>query len=419
MMSIVFILFSLIVCDTDFAKLLLGYDENDWQPLLDTDTPSVHDIETFSLLAHRLAHWIPGSFLQSNTRRLEGKIISVTKLRNIYRCKMILDEQSVDIFVPAIPADWPLDWQLGKPMNERAAAFGVYIKTHHDIPVFVAPAIEWFPDSYLGHRGFNAASFDGVPIRRVVEIESHDDETNYRTFAFTESDIAPFYGLLRAMSAVNKNNFVCGSLSQTAMDAKETVRIIDLFNRPEETRGIPILLHGTAKRIIPTPVVDSEVHTLFGIKHYYQIYLYPEESRGNPIVVCVPSLPVGMPTGDERDFSEVVSITAVLYKLWIYNTSSGRHYAPVLIGQTPVWHPDNTDYNTSGTRIFSSISFTVFLVLVLIWFACRVYVRRFKQNLYVDILSPDRYDESDTTVIKQQSHGHSQSRKKSQRNKRW
>jgi hypothetical protein len=156
---------------------------------------------------------------------------------------------------------------------------------------------------------------------------------------------------------------------------KQSYNVTDLFNRPHETRGKPVLLRGTAKRIVPTPVSDIEDHSLFGIDQYYQVFLYTEQSRGNPIVVCVRSLPEGMPVGDATDFAEQITVAAVPYKLWIYDTLSGQHYAPVLIGRSLVWHPQPAAKRMPPESV-TTFSFAVFCTLTLLWFVCRFWTRR-------------------------------------------
>ncbi|MCL2005667.1 MAG: hypothetical protein FWG73_05825 [Planctomycetaceae bacterium] len=371
-MPILFILLSFALFDAEFVKLLLDSDDAAWQQLADESIPPEQNTEILADLTHKLAHWIPKSILIEHAVRLEGDVVFATKYDNVYHCKMLLHNgQTVDVFVPALPQAWP----IALPMQERAAAFGIYIKSHHGNPIFAAPAIEWLPDSWLGNLGFNVALLDHVPVSRVIELEQNDDETNRRMFHFTEADAMPFYALLQAISATPE-----GWLEEEAkkQQAEMPFGPVDLFNRPNETRGKPILLHGTAKRIIPTPVLDREVQALFGIEHYYQIYLFTDGSRGNPIVVCVRSLPDGMPTGDSNHFAETITVAAVPYKLWIYEAQGESHYAPVLIGREPIWHPKA---GRSFSESMAGFSFSAFLVLACIWFACRLWARGLGRTL--------------------------------------
>jgi hypothetical protein len=405
-------LFSFVLVAAEFVKTLLDIDESAWQQLGDETVPPEKDWETLANLAGKLARWVPRSFLKEHISdtlppqrgeivRLEGTIYSVTKYDGkvpVYCCRMDLHNGGAiwhaDIFTPSIPQAWKQqEWnQNNLVIHERIAAYGVYIKSYFGgckisgalpqppytgtlgfepgiSPVFVTPAIEWYPDTWLGNLGFDVSAFDHVPVSRVITeaLEQNDEETNRRTFKFTESDRDAFYGLLRAVSATS-----AGWLEQEAekQQTEMPISVTDLFNHPSETRGKPVLLRGTAKRIVPTPVTDSEVPSLFGIDHYYQIYFFTEQSQGNPIVVCVHSLPEGMPTGEADDFSEAVTVAAIPYKLWVYETSAGRHDAPVLVGRSPVWHPKPAEQRLPP-KLVTTISFAVFFTLVLIWFACR------------------------------------------------
>ena len=358
------------------VTMLLDGGESAWQRLGNETIPPEEDLATLADLANKLARWIPRSFWKAHAvdfpslhmgdvMRLEGTVIFAANLEGVYRCTMILhDGSNTDIFLPRIPQAWQLD----VPIQERAAAFSVYIKSYQNTPVFAAPSIQWFPDTWIGNLGFDVGSLEQVPVSRVTAAEQNDEETNYRAFRFTDSDVEPFYGLLRAVSAAPD-----GSLEEEAK--KLSIGVTDLFNRPHETRGKPVLLRGTAKRIVPTPVSDSTVQSQFGIDLYYQIYLFTEQSRGNPIVVCVRSLPDGMPVGDSADFSEPMTVAAVPYKLWIYDTPEGQHYAPILIGRSLEWHPKPMVKRQPPTSV-TSFSFALFCILAVIWAACRFWVKR-------------------------------------------
>jgi hypothetical protein len=397
-MPLLLFLFSFALFDAEFVQMLLDGDESVWQQLGDETVPPEQDLEILADLADKLARIVPRHFLKEHAMdacppnwgevvRLEGRIVSIIKHdtvtehsgnMSVYRCKMVLNNGGADnrnadngsealVFAPSIPQAW-----MGqRTLNERGAAFGVYIKSSgfsdDRVPVFIAPAIEWYPDTWLGNLGFDVGSFDQVPVSRVTELEQHDDEMNRRMFKFTEADTEPFYGLLRAVAATPE-----GWLEQEAQKqhTEMPISVTDLFNRPHETRGKPVLLRGTVKRIVPIPVTDSEVLSLFGIDRYYQIYLFTEQSQGNPIVVCVRSLPEGMPTESTADFSEQITVAAIPYKLWIYETASGPHYAPLLIGREPVWHPNPTT-KRSPPGTMTTFSYAMFFTLVLLWFACR------------------------------------------------
>ena len=233
-------------------------------------------------------------------------------------------------------------------------------------------------DTWLGNLGFDVRLFDQVPIARVTELDNHDEETNRRMFKFTDADYEPFYHLMRAVSETPP-----GWLEEEAAKwqrVEAPIGVTDLFNRPHETRGKPVLLRGTVKSVVLIPVTDSETPSLFGIDQYYQIHLFTEQSRGNPIVVCVRFLPEGMPVGSANDFAQSITVAAVPYKLWIYETREGPHYAPVLIGRSPIWFPKPAAKQPPSERAIT-FSYTAFFTLILLWFACRYWSRSRKGSL--------------------------------------
>jgi hypothetical protein len=77
-----------------------------------------------------------------------------------------------------------------------------------------------------------------------------------------------------------------------------------------------------------------------------------------------------MPVGDAADFSEAVTVAAVPYKLWIYETQDEKHYAPVLIGRTVTWHPKSAALRRVPESV-ATFSFALFFILIVCWFACR------------------------------------------------
>jgi hypothetical protein len=209
------------------------------------------------------------------------------------------------------------------------------------------------------------------------------NEIIQRAFKLTGADREPFYGLLQIVSQIPINRLHQEARQISEQKGTPQNSVAELFNDPAKTRGQPVWLHGIAKQVLPTLVEDEEVKFLFGIKKYYQIYLYTKESQGNPLVVCVVSLPAGMPVGATPDYAEKITVAAIPYKLWIYETSakleggSGYkpNYAPLLIGKTPIWHPQKqptkTAANTKIQNTQTTISITLFFLLLLTWMIMR------------------------------------------------
>ncbi|MDR3197453.1 MAG: hypothetical protein LBU34_06235 [Planctomycetaceae bacterium] len=349
------------------------------------------------------------------------------RIPSIFRCRFCVDDQHVaDILTAFVPAAW----KRNETINEHSAATGIYLKRLQSaesvsgqfttdkstfgtptsdesalkesvfkesdfVPFLVAPRLQWFPDTFLGNLGFDVGSFDQVPPLRITDMKKQQfdlvsslrilerNEIISRAFKFTLADREPFYGLLRAMSQIPPNRIRREARRIWEQEGKRENSVIELFNNPEGTRGKPVILHGIAKQVLPTLVEDKEVEILFGIKRYYQIYFYTDDSRGNPLVACVTSLPDGMPVGASPDYAENITIAAIPYKLWVYETSEklegGQgykpNYAPLLIGKSPVWHPKKEpEKSTANTLIQNkktTISLTIFFLLLLIWIISR------------------------------------------------
>lgn len=355
----------------------------------------------------------------------------------VYRCRMLISGVGVaDILTGFVPSAW-----LKEKPSADSTVYGVFVKrspaqiaaqvdepaeinttdivitdlhaTRGLVPLLIAPRVEWFPavpgpDAFLGSLGMDVGSFDLVPALSVKDLKrkQFDDlppalqlldrnEIIRRAFKFTEADRDPFYGLLQAVSNASPKTVQREAIKILEKTKQARSPVLPLFNDPAASRGQPVLLTGTAKRILPTLVEDKEVKKLYGIERYYQIYFFTPDSQHNPLVVCVTSLPEGLKTGSAPDYSERITVAAIPYKLWVYESSSqlkdendnilGNQpaYAPLLIGQTPIWHPSNLRQRPGGVwwndGIFG-ISFGIFLALFFVW----IFLRRFRSNRTIE-----------------------------------
>ncbi|MDR2756190.1 MAG: hypothetical protein LBC20_10830 [Planctomycetaceae bacterium] len=365
------------------------------------------------------------------------------RIPSIFRCRFCVEGQHVaDILTAFVPAAW----KQNEPINERSTVTGIYIKrlrsnesiadklasneptsnkpTSHEstsdesvvknllfqesdfVPFFVALRFSWFPDTFLGNLGFDVGSFDQVPPLRITDLKKQQfdivpslrflgrNEIIHRAFKFTVADREPFYGLLQAVSQIPSNRIRQEARRILEQEGQHKNSVIELFNNPQKTRGQPVLLQGIAKQVLPTLVEDKEVEILFGIKKYYQIYFYTDDSLGNPLVACVTTLPDGMPVGSSPDYAERITIAAIPYKLWVYESSekleggSGYkpNYAPLLIGGSPTWHQEKKSLkhptvNNETQNTKTTISFTIFFLLLLIW----MIIRRFRSKKNISI----------------------------------
>ncbi|MDR3232147.1 MAG: hypothetical protein LBT46_00510 [Planctomycetaceae bacterium] len=374
------VLFFLAVLDADVlektpAKMFLQNNDAAWQSLTDDDVPLETQAEPIVRLMHTLSNTVPKRFILENQTDYKKDTAAAGNLyqaaaavihaapfagkTNVFRCKVKLQDGSeAEVLTPSVPAAWQMD----KTMSERCRFTGLLLRKNKKT-VFITPAIRWYPDTFLGNLNFDMSSFDKVPVKRVTEMDALDDETKRTAFKLTENDNEPFYGLLQCLAKT-----LPGNLEREARSNK--IPQTDLFNNPAAVRGTPVLLFGTAKRILETKITDENVRSVFGIEKYYQIYLFTDESQGNPVVVCVTSLPEGMPAGDASDFAVNMAVAAVPYKLWIYDAADGQHYAPLLIGRCPIWNPDlqPAEKEKKPNETFGQISVCAFFILLLVWY---------------------------------------------------
>ncbi|MDR3181629.1 MAG: hypothetical protein LBT89_01710 [Planctomycetaceae bacterium] len=367
--------FAADVSENTLAKTLLQNNDADWQSLTDTAVPLETQADAAIALMHQLEKTVPKRFIAENQTDYQKDTAAAGNLYqtnaavihaapfagkpNAFRCKVKLQDGSeAEVITPSVPAAWQMD----KTMSERCRFTGLLLRKNNKA-VFITPAIRWYPNTFLGNLNFDVGSFDKVPVKRVTEIDALDDETKRTAFKLTENDNEPFYGLLQCLAKT-----LPGTLEREARSNK--IPQTDLFNNPAAVRGTPVLLFGTAKRIIETKITDENVRAVLGLEKYYQIYLFTDESQGNPVVVCVSSLPERMTTGDASDFAVNMAVAAVPYKLWIYDTAGGQHYAPLLIGRCPIWNPDLPTEETKKkpNETFGQISVCAFFVLLLVWY---------------------------------------------------
>ena len=237
------------------------------------------------------------------------------------------------VFSPTIPEAWrdgkkPSDEETGvgcgvcfwlAPKGEsgerRATLFAQRVGYHDETR---------FP----GSLGIDLSLWDGLTVQSIASLEKITDSVQkkeaMRNFRLTERDIRPFYELLAA-SARDREGKIAQAARNAAPGGFPTA--VDLFNRPEKCVGQAVELTGTIRRARRVPVTDRSVRARFGIDHYYELYLFTDDSQGYPLVFCVPELPDGASEGLGEDFRRWGTVAGLFYKPWAYsiapNDSSG------------------------------------------------------------------------------------------------
>jgi hypothetical protein len=240
-----------------------------------------------------------------------------------YRCTLELDGDAgtAEVFASAVPKAWTAD----APLDERASAYGMFLKWAADgpaRPVFAAARVAWHPQGVLGDLGMDTGLFDEVENRREI----------------TTAERECFYQLLSAAGRAPAADLI----ERTRRDPQHDYSVVSLFNDPETQHGELVALTGTAREAKRIYVGDADVQQRFGIDHYFQIEIFTADSQGNPIVFCVRELPPGMPEGSQID--EPVRIPGFFFKTWAYRTPRAdpenpdrKQLAPMLIGRQPLW----------------------------------------------------------------------------------
>jgi hypothetical protein len=394
---------------------LAGVDREHFDRLVDGRPWHVDEDETlqkvmFALRKFRLrdiedwagTQYDPSRLTQDAARgrffRLRGRVVSIHVLRpppevarrfeldEYYRVEFHLDDrdQPAVIFTRVVPRAW----QREGPIDQPAAALGVFLKLGtpttasgataglsssvsgtagqassgtRPVPIFAARRIAWRPDTLLGRLGMDVGLLDDLRDRWPI----------------TARERECFYQMLAAVGRARP-----GQLLREARGGSSSVE--PLFNRPGGQRGRLVVLAGTTRRVVRVRVDEPDIRERFGIDHYYEMYLFTDDSQGNPLVVCVRRLPKGMPTGDDPQFAEYVEVAGFFLKGWAYRPnpaaqeSTGgradpRRVAPLLIGREPVWRPPQ---KPAGRPWVAAIASGLFLLVLLgIWFALWRYSR--------------------------------------------
>lgn len=94
--------------------------------------------------------------------------------------------------------------------------------------------------------------------------------------------------------------------------------VVPMFNAPASQTGRLVMLHGLARKAVQIIITDEAVRERLGIDHYYEVWIYTDDSQNNPLVVCCRELPKKMELGDEISVS--VRVPAIFLQMWMYQS---------------------------------------------------------------------------------------------------
>ena len=330
-----------------------GWARDDLEPAELAEDPEAYRGEIFRLF---------GRVISLTAVEPPPEVVQLFELSRYYRCEFLLDgQQSAVVFARTVPQAWKTD----EPIDESAGALGMFLKVgsedlNRPQPYFVASRIAWHPPTRLGKLGMDVGLFDDLKKRKDRRLTADNREC--------------FYQMLAAAGRAKPGQLLQEANEQLRHSGDESFSVVPLFNQPAEQHGRLVALSGTAREVSRIRVEDEDIQTRFGIDHYYQLFLFTDDSQGNPLVFCVRELPPEMPTGKGPQFGEHVTVAGFFFNTWAYRSRQQTgQLAPLLIGRQPVWQPRQ---GVSSNPVVGVIAGAVFVLLLLgIWLAMWRYSR--------------------------------------------
>jgi hypothetical protein len=370
--------------------------------------------------------------LAGRVRRIERHALAPADAARLempayFECELQLDGNAgtATILTSRVPRAWLQTAQLDEPVSASA----LFIRMLPEVDgqpaaLLLSPRLAWHPTEARPP----AVSFGNAVLGTLgMDVGALDDIRNRDKILPTEREA--FYELLDAMNHIGANQLIrfaqdnlpaernrwaaeaeslasAGEATPSQGDrqrrllANEALRqlaaghysVAPLFNDPDHEVGQLLVLDGVVRRAVRVDVGTapdgrpSDVRERFGIDHYYELELFTDDSQNYPVVVCVPALPAGFPTGDE--IHAPVRVAGFFFKTWLYHTrkvpdeaangnASGpaaqRQFAPLVIGPTPLWIEQEPAAGNPYTGLVGSGLFV--LAMVGMWAAAWWYAR--------------------------------------------
>jgi len=111
------------------------------------------------------------------------------------------------------------------------------------------------------------------------------------------------------------------------------VGYLQLDSQAPSYRGRVVTLEGTVRKAKRIEAPENA----YDIGQYYQLWLQPERTAPELIVVYALELPEAFPEGDTLD--EAVSATGFFFKRWAYPSQDAIRTAPLVVARTVDWLP--------------------------------------------------------------------------------
>ena len=104
-----------------------------------------------------------------------------------------------------------------------------------------------------------------------------------------------------------------------------------LFRQPSVYRGRLVTVAGMVRRAHRLVLPEND----YGIREYYQLWLWPSDNPSAPLVIYCLELPKGFPTGME--IAEQAELTGFFFKRCAYEAQDVLRIAPELLAKTLRW----------------------------------------------------------------------------------
>jgi len=350
------------------------------------------------------AYWINGRLLSLEKTELEEDVVFRYRIPAFYTCKLELnDGRHVTLFCQQIPRALLKPGALdSKPKVGLIALFLKKGETGENVSIpdpekpgekkelasmfMIGRRLAWFPDTLLGNAGFDVGLFDDLDREELPEDAKRGALADLRLSARNREC---FYQMMNAVFHMPPDSLakIVADVEANAPDEhfekinypgqaeqlkagkrpKRYSSVVPLFNQPARERGNFFFLKGIARRVVPIRVDDSDVNNRFGIDHYYEVFLFPDETPESPMVVLVPELPPGVRPGSDLGYYVELEVPAFFFNTWSYEKGKNeegkplRRLAPLLIGGIPaqtvsvVYTPDLTWFLVIGGTVFTGL----------------------------------------------------------------
>jgi len=282
---------------------------------------------------------VRGAVTQLDRLAVPPPLVERLQMAAYYRCVLQGSPASGDASAPlavVYAAAVPQAWQGDGWRNASAEALAMLIKSESpQIPcrlILAADRLAWHPATPLGRLGMDVGLLDDVRDQTPLGFEDRE----------------AFYQMLAAVGRAEPGALLAEAAAQVRAEGRTASSVVPLFNAAARHRGELVLLEGSVRRAVKIVVREPEVAGRF-CDHYYEMDLFTADSQENPLVVCTPALPAGMPVGDGPHYRETVRLAGFLFKTWAYplagNSETGqpaarKRLAPLLIAAQPQWLPE-------------------------------------------------------------------------------